>query len=207
MKSDQLQTFYNNDIGEIRGFIKDGEPWFLAGNVCRCLGIKNTSEALRKIRTKRKESGVKGIISSDTLLDTNGGMQTVSIIPEKILYELIFQSRKKKAYLFQTWVYDEVLPSLRKFGFYRNEGKLIRRTLTDSIKDSSENERMHGHGFSTYTKLVYKSLGINYKDGRDSLTVDQLNSISRRENLVKSLLDEKLEYSDIKDVLFSLMVN
>lgn len=45
---------YNETIGEIKGFINDktGEPWFLAGKVCDCLKLKNSSESLRKLQEK-----------------------------------------------------------------------------------------------------------------------------------------------------------
>lgn len=137
MTDKDLITFTNKDVGELRGFIKDGEPWFLAGNVCRALGIKDTSRAVQQTKERLKIAGVKGTISSSTLLETNGGKQTVLIINEQCLYELIFQSRKQKAIKFRAWVTGEVLPSIRKTGQYRMEGKLIRRSLTDNIKKIS----------------------------------------------------------------------
>lgn len=201
MKANQFITFKNDEVGEIKGFIKNNEPWFLVGNVCRCLGIKNSREALRKIKEKRRNAGIEGVISSDILVETEGGRQKASIIPERILYELIFQSRKKKAYLFQTWVYDVVLPSLREHGEYRMAGKLIHRTMTDSLKDSGEVERMHGHAYSTYQKLINKTLGLPDKTNKDILPGEILEKIAHRENLVKSLLDEGMEYSRIKSIL------
>lgn len=143
MKDTELITFENQNIGQIRGFIKDGEPWFLAGQVCRCLGIKNTAQAVDSIIDRYKIAEIKGISSTYTLLETDGGKQKVLIIPEPFLYELIFQSRKQKAVQFRAWVTSEVLPQLRKTGQYRMAGKLIRRALTDEIKESGENERMH----------------------------------------------------------------
>ena len=71
MTDKDLITFTNKDVGELRGFIKDGEPWFLAGNVCRALGIKDTSRAVQQTKERLKIAGVKGTISSSTLLETN----------------------------------------------------------------------------------------------------------------------------------------
>jgi len=90
MKSTQIQTFSNSDIGEIRGFIKDGEPWFLAGQVCRCLGIKNSRDAIKTIDERFKIAGVKGVGTSYTHVETEGGIQKTVLIPEPYLYELIF---------------------------------------------------------------------------------------------------------------------
>jgi prophage antirepressor-like protein len=198
--SHQLISFENQEIGEIKGLIIDGEPWFLAGQVCRCLGIKNTSQAVEQIEQRMTISGVKGISSKYTLLDSEGGRQKNLIIPEPFLYELIFQSRKQKAVKFRTWVTTEVLPSLRKTGQYRMEGKLIRRSLTDEIQASGENERMHGHAYSTYTRLIYKTLGIDKKD-RDTFDGATLEKVARRENTVKAMLSEGSTYHEIKEYL------
>lgn len=79
MKENQLQTFVNSDIGEIRGFIgTDGEPWFLAGQVCRTLGIKNSRDSVAAITERYKTAGIKGVGSSDTLLETAGGKRSAS---------------------------------------------------------------------------------------------------------------------------------
>ena len=99
----QVQLFSHPDLGELKATIKNGEPWFLAGDVCRVLGIKNSSDAVNEIVKKLKTAGVKGVGTSDTLLETAGGKQQVTIINEQILYELIFNSRKQKAVLFRAW--------------------------------------------------------------------------------------------------------
>ena len=200
MKESELVKFENKEIGEIKGFVKDGEPWFLAGSICNALGLTNASESLRKIKEKRKSAGIEGVISSETLIETSGGKQKTAIIPEKILYELIFQSRKKKAYLFQTWVFDEVLPALRKHGEYRMEGKLIRKSLTDNLKDSGEAERMHGHAYSTYTKMIYKILGLTGKK-RDEMTAEELEAVAHKENLAGALAREGKQYNEIKELI------
>lgn len=201
MKDTELITFENQNIGQIRGFIKDGEPWFLAGQVCRCLGIKNTADAVDSVTERYKTAGLKGIASNYTLLETDGGKQKVLIIPEPFLYELIFQSRKQKAVQFRAWVTSEVLPQLRRTGQYRMAGKLIRRALTDEILISGENERMHGHGYSNYSKLINKSVGLPDKNNRDDLPADILEKIAIRENTVQSLMREGRSYNDIKSII------
>jgi prophage antirepressor-like protein len=206
MKDTELITFENQDIGQIRGFIKDGEPWFLAGQICRCLGIKNTAQAVDSVTERYKIAGLKGISSTYTLLETDGGKQKVLIIPEPFLYELIFQSRKQKAIQFRAWVTTEVLPKIRRTGQYRMAGKLIRRALTDEILDSGENERMHGHGFSTYSRLINKSLGLSEKNNRDELSTEILEKIAMRENTVQALMREGKKYNDIKAVIERLSV-
>lgn len=213
MKSSELMTFENDVLGSIRGFVdNDGEPWFLAAQVCRCLGIKNSAKAVNDLKQRMQVvedwNKSRGITSSyspkraRTITLQEGKTHTqLTIIPEQWLYELIFASRKQTAIVFRAWVTGEVLPSLRKHGIYRMEGKLIRRSLTDAIKDSGENERMKGHGYSNYSILINKSLGLPNKVNRDDLSEEMLEKIAVRENLVKSMIAEGKSYSHIKSVI------
>lgn len=203
MKDTQLQTFVNEDIGEIRGFIKEDEPWFLAGQVCRCLGIKDASQAVKQVEERMQIAEYKGAFSKRTLIETAGGKQLVIIIPEPFLYELIFASRKQKAVKFRTWVTSEVLPEIRKTGGYRMAGKLIRRALTDEIKESGENERMHGHAYSTYSRMINASLGLPNRVNRDELSQEMLERVASRENTVQALMREGRTYHEIKAVIQS----
>lgn len=206
MKDSDLITFTNDKVGELRGFMKDGEPWFLAGQVCRCLGIKDASTAVKQTVDRLKIAEVEGAVSNRTLFDTKGGKQSLLVINEQCLYELIFQSRKQKAIKFRSWVTGEVLPALRKHGEYRLQGKLIRKALADEVIQSGENERMHGRGISNYSKLINKSLGLPEKNDRDTFTTEKLEAVAHRENLVQALLAEGREYHEIKRTLESLTV-
>jgi len=91
-------------------------------------------------------------------------------------------------------------------------GLETRKTLTDSIKESGENERMHGKGYSNYTRLVYQVTGLkeDYKeykkhfpkgDYRTSLNPTQLKQIELAESLIKPMLELEKEYSEIKKTL------
>ena len=207
MKHTELQTFSNNEIGEIRGFIgKDGEPWFFAGQVCRCLKLKNSSSVLKGVRDRHNKFGDKidGVgISYVTITDSIGRKQQAAVVSEKILYEIIFRAGSEKAYNFQQWVFEEVLPSIRKHGHYRMEGKLIRRTMTDAIKESGENERMKGHAYSTYSKLINRSLGLPPKVNRDGLDDVILEKIAKRENLVQAMIQNGAQYNAIKEYILA----
>lgn len=206
MKDSDLITFTNDKVGELRGFIKDGEPWFLAGQVCRCLGIKDASTAVKQTVDRLKIAEVEGAVSNRTLFDTKGGKQSLLVINEQCLYELIFQSRKQKAIKFRSWVTGEVLPALRKHGEYRLQGKLIRKALADEVIQSGENERMHGRGISNYSKLINKSLGLPEKNDRDTFTAEQLEAVAHRENLVQALIAEGRTYHEVKAVLEGLTI-
>ena len=86
----------------------------------------------------------------------------------------------------------------------------VRRALTDAIRDSGENERMHGHAFATYTNLIYKTAvgktatQLRKAGGRDALnhlTADQLAAVTKREAQVCTLLDCGMTYDAIRAVL------
>lgn len=213
MKSSELITFKNEVLGEIRGFIdKDGEPWFLAAQVCRCLGLKDSTVAVKQTEERMKiaEDYYKSVgrfsnrvlhAKKITLDNGNFGETSVYVVPEQFLYELIFASRKQTAIVFRTWVTGEVLPSLRKHGEYRMQGKLIRRSFTDTLKDSDENKRMHGHSYSNYSRLINRSLGLSDKVNRDDLPDEMLERIARREDMVRALVAEGKQYKEIQNIL------
>lgn len=218
MKSTELMTFENEVLGSFRGFIdKDGEPWFLAGQVCRCLGIKDSSTAIKQLKQRMEvvedweEKRGKVLNRSPkarTISLQEGKTHTqITVIPEQWLYELIFASRKQTAIVFRAWVTGEVLPSIRKHGQYRAEGKLIRRSLTDTIKteicDKTDNLNEKRFAYSNYSKLINKSLGLPSKVDRNTLSADMLEKIARKENLVQALITENKSYEEIKQIILS----
>ena len=95
---------------EVRVIEKDGEPWFVAKDVCDVLEYANSRKAL----SDHLDDDEKGVTKCDTL----GGMQEMSIINEPGLYKLIMRSSKPKAKAFQRWVTHDVLPAIRKNGVY-----------------------------------------------------------------------------------------
>lgn len=88
-------------------------PWFVAKDICNVLGIANARDAIANL-----DNDEKGVDTTDTL----GGSQTVNIVSESGLYSLVFQSRKPEAKRFRKWVTSEVLPQLRRQGFYLMTG-------------------------------------------------------------------------------------
>ncbi len=215
MNANDLITFENPTLGTLRGFIDEkGEPWFLAAQVCRCLGIKNTAKAVSDLKQRMivvddwyKNRGITSSYSPKARNITfyEGKTHTqMTVIPEQWLYELIFASRKQTAIVFRAWVTGEVLPELRKRGSYRMEGKLIRHSLTDTIKESGENERMHGHAYSNYSILINKSLGLPNKNDRNSFTSEELVQIAKREDLVRCMVAEGKSYQEVKEFLETL---
>lgn len=96
----------------------------------------------------------------------------------------------------------------------RQKGITVRHIVTDMIKQSKENERMHGHAYSLYTDMIYKALfgksvkqfreefGINKTDSlRDYFTSEELRAIQSKEMLVSSLIDCGWGYEQIKNFI------
>lgn len=102
---------FNFESVEVR-VIKDeqGEPWFIAKDICDVLGIQNVSKACNRLKDNEKNT----ITNSYSI---RGNPNTL-IVSESGLYKLIMQSRKPEAEKFQDWVSSEVLPSIRKTGKY-----------------------------------------------------------------------------------------
>lgn len=209
MKESLTITYNNTEIGELRGFIDEhGEPWFFAGKVCDCLKIKNSADAILKLKQKHLRYGDKidGIAKREVVIkDSKGRNNKATIINENLLYELIFQSQTEKAFKFQQWVFTEVLPALRKRGEYRMNGKLIRRSLTDVIKteicEKTESVNEKRFAYKNYTNLIYKSLGLKPPVDRDSLSEETLEKIAKKENLVSLLIQDGKSYNQIKDII------
>lgn len=103
-----LTPFAYNDH-PVRVVQLDGEPWFVATDVCVVLGYAHTASALRTLRDSEK--GVRR-------MHTLGGEQDITILSEAGLYRLIMRSNRDEAGVFQDWVTQEVLPAIRKTGRY-----------------------------------------------------------------------------------------
>jgi prophage antirepressor-like protein len=101
----------------VRTVEKDGQPWFVAADVCRVLGVKNVPDAVSKL-----DEDEKGIASIDTL----GGTQALNLVSEPGVYRLVFTSRKPVAERFKRWLAHDVIPQIRLTGSYRTaEPELI----------------------------------------------------------------------------------
>lgn len=103
-----LAVFTYSDL-DVRTVVRDGEPWFVAADVCTVLEIRNNRDALVGL-----DDDEKGVATADTL----GGPQQVAVINEPGLYSLILRSRKPEAKAFKRWITHEVLPAIRQTGRY-----------------------------------------------------------------------------------------
>lgn len=106
-----LKVFENPNLGKVRVIERNGEPWFVAADVCNALEIDRT-------QTRRLDDDEKGVYSTQT----PGGSQMMNIVNESGLYALVLGSRKPEAKAFKRWVTHEVLPAIRRTGRYETPG-------------------------------------------------------------------------------------
>lgn len=106
----EIQSFTSGQFGTVRAVCgEDGEPMFVAKDVCAALEVKNSRDALARL-----DDDEKGVV----LTDTPGGEQQMQAVNEAGLYVLVLSSRKPEAKAFKRWVTHEVLPALRRDGGY-----------------------------------------------------------------------------------------
>lgn len=120
----EMRIFENEQFGKVRTVVRDGEPWFVAADVCRALEIDRS-------QSRRLDEDEKGVYS----IHTPGGAQDVTIVNEPGLYSLVLRSRKPEAKAFKRWITHEVIPSIRKTGGYiagenqMSDDELVARAL------------------------------------------------------------------------------
>lgn len=103
------QTFTSEEFGAIRAVEEEGKPMFCAKDVATALGYVNTKDAIAK--------HCKGVAIRYPL-PTEGGIQQMRFITEGDMYRLIASSKLEGAQRFESWVFDDVLPSIRRDGGY-----------------------------------------------------------------------------------------
>lgn len=116
----QLQVFNNQEFGQVRTMTIDGSPWFVAKDVCECLGLTKHRDAVSRL-----DGDERGSVEVDTL----GGTQQMAAVNEYGLYSLVLSSRKPSAKAFKRWITHEVIPAIRKHGAYMT-GETLEQALT-----------------------------------------------------------------------------
>lgn len=115
--ANNLQVFRNDQFGEIRTIMKDGEPWFVAVDVCKALEHSNVTMAMERLDDDEKAKLNLGLSGGDT-----------NCVNEPGLYSLVIGSRKPEAKAFKRWITHDVIPTIRKHGAYMTP-ETIEKTL------------------------------------------------------------------------------
>ncbi|WP_321993194.1 phage antirepressor [Clostridium butyricum] len=166
----QLQFFSNEQFGKIRMVEIDDKPYFVATDIAKALGYINTSKAIKdhcRWVTKRyiphPQSKIKTL--------------EVNVIPEGDMYRLITNSELPQAEKFESWVFDEVLPQIRKHGMYATDElldnpDLLIKVATELKKEKEKRKRLEVENTqqkqiigelkpkADYTDLILKNKGL-----------------------------------------------
>ena len=135
-----LQVFQNTQFGNLEILTIEGKEWFPAVRVAEILGYTNPHKAVRD-HTKEKGVTIRSVLSK-------GGKQNKKFIDEGNLYRLITRSKLPQADEFEEWVFEDVLPSIRKHGLYATDNVIeqtiqnpdyIIRVLTEFKKEKEHN--------------------------------------------------------------------
>lgn len=110
-----LTVFSSPEFGSIRTLVRDGEPWFVAVDVCKAMDVKNSRDAI--VRLDSDEKMTVGLTDSHS--GRRGGAQSITIVNEPGMYTLVLGSRKPEAKTFKRWITHEVIPAIRKTGKYQ----------------------------------------------------------------------------------------
>ena len=135
----------------------NGEPLFCLTDLCKVLNISRSSDLLQpqrgcgKNETPKRHGALNPLGIHKISISTNGGTQAITFIDEPNLYRVIFRSNKPQALSFQNWVFQEVLPTIRKTGSYSPTARLIAHEEFNRIcmdeKLSEGRGSFHSYGF------------------------------------------------------------
>ena len=119
-----IVIFSKEDFGQVRTIEIDNKVLFCGSDVAKALGYSNPQKAIR--------DHCKGV--NELFTPTNGGEQKIKFIPEGDIYRLIIRSKLPSAERFEMWVFDEVLPSIRKTGKYAIQEKQDSYLIDDKVE-------------------------------------------------------------------------
>ena len=135
-----FRIFENEKFGELEIFMEEGIIWIEASKSAEILGYKNPRKAIKDHCLQ------EGVTIRYSL--TNGGKQEKKFITEGNLYRLIARSKLPSAIEFEKWIFETVIPSIRKYGYYSNVPQIDERDRAKLavVNAASEEERMIAFG-------------------------------------------------------------
>ena len=188
----QMEIFKNPEFGSIRVIEENGKYLFCGTDVADALGYSNPRDALRR--------HCKGVVKRDTL--TDGGLQQISFLPEGDLYRLIVHSKLPSAERFERWVFDEVLPTIRKHGAYLTKEKLwevatspeaLMKLCSDLLAEREANISLRKKNAQLEGKAAFYDLFIDLKHSTNlRTTAKELDVPERR--FVRFLIERRFVY-------------
>ena len=188
----QMEIFKNPEFGSIRVVEENGKYLFCGADAARALGYARPNEAVSK--------HCKGTLKRRT--PTTGGIQEMLFIPEGDLYRLIVHSKLPSAERFEQWVFDEVLPTIRKHGAYLTKEKVwevatspeaLMKLCSDLLAEREANVSLRKENAQLEGKAAFYDLFIDLKHSTNlRTTAKELDVPERR--FVRFLLEKRFVY-------------
>lgn len=188
----QMEIFKNPEFGSIRVIEENGKYLFCGVDVARSLGYAKPQNAI--------STHCKGALKRGTL--TDGGTQQLLFIPEGDLYRLIVHSKLPSAERFERWVFDEVLPTIRKHGAYLTKEKLwevatspeaLMKLCSDLLAEREANISLRKENAQLEGKAAFYDLFIDLKHSTNlRTTAKELDVPERR--FVRFLIERRFVY-------------
>lgn len=166
---------------EVRTLLINGEPCFIANDLCAVLDIRNARDAVATL-----DEDEKGVASTDTL----GGAQQTAYVTEAGMYSLVLRSRKPEAKAFKRWLTHEVLPSIRKTGQYQRSPMTADEIVAQALQITSARVQ------ALENKVAQDAPKVDYVDtfvaDEDLITIRTLASdLKIGENELRAILLER----------------
>ena len=203
----ELQIFNSGEFGEIRTIEIDGKPYFVGTDVAKALGYSNPRKAIL--------DHCKGVTKRDT--PTSSGIKSMSYINEGDLYRLIMKSKLPSAEKFESWVMDEVLPTIRKTGSYQKPLTTVEQIQVIATGFLDHEERLNrlentmtiDYAQQESIRDLVSSVAIAHLGGKESNAYKEIGkkvfaecnrdiktyfAVNARNNIPKLRFEESMEY-------------
>ena len=188
----QMEIFKNPEFGSIRIIEEDGKYLFCGLDIAAALGYAKPRNA---ISTHCRGALKRGV-------PTTSGNQTMTFIPEGDVYRLIVHSRLPSAERFEKWVFDEVLPGIRKHGAYITKEKLwevatspeaMLKLCSDLLAEREENAALRAENAALEGKAAFYDLFIDLHHSTNLRTTAKELVVPER-RFVRFLLEQRFVY-------------
>lgn len=216
----ELMIFNNPEFGEVRTIEEDGKVLFCAKDVAGALGYKDTTNAIKQ--------HCRGVVKRH-LTDSLGRDQITNFIPEGDIYRLAAKSELPGAERFESWIFDEVLPSIRKHGAYMTEDTIDRminspefgiKLLTALKEEQNKRQALEAANSALtvdntimapkaayFDELVDRNLLTNFRETAKQLEIPPKKFVSfllERKYIYRDKRGKLLPYEDKNNGLFEV---
>lgn len=168
MKQNEIKIFNSPEFGDVRTVEIDGKPYFVASDVANALGYKNDRDAINRHCRWVVKHDIPHPQSKTKTLEVN-------VIPEGDIYRLVANSELEDAQKFESWIFDDVLPTMRKTGGYVNNEEAFINTYLPYADES--------------TKLIFSQTLKTVREQNETIK-KQKSEIEHKENVIIGLVDD-----------------